>query len=111
MAWRCTFHFPHALEGTGGAELIPELEPSSSNLAITSRRRYSAFFQTDLDPLLRSLAIKILIMAGVSTDVFILATASDAHARDYCVVVVKERVSGFTPQEAQRSTQHYSACF
>lgn len=92
------FSPPHALEGTEGTEFIPELELSPSDFAVTSKRRYSAFFQTDLDLLLRSLAIKTLIMVGVSTEVCILATAFDAHAHDYSVVVVKECVSGLTPQ-------------
>ena len=87
---------PHTREGTQGAELVPELEPSSSDFVINYKRRYSAFFQTDLDLLLRSLKVRTLIMAGVVTEVCILATAFDAHAYDYFVVVVKDCVSGLT---------------
>ncbi len=87
---------PHTREGTQGAELVPELELSPSDFVINYKRRYSAFFQTDLDLLLRSLKVRTLIMAGVVTEVCILATAFDAHAYDYFVVVVKDCVSGLT---------------
>jgi len=86
----------HTREGTEGAKFLPELEPSPSDFVINYKRRYSAFFQTDLDLLLRSLKVETIIMAGVATDVCILATVFDAHARDYFVVVVKDCVSGLT---------------
>lgn len=87
---------PHTREGTAGAELVPELEPSPSEYVINYKRRYSAFFQTDLDLLLKSLKVRTLIMAGVVTEVCVLATAFDAHAYDYFVVVVKDCVAGLT---------------
>lgn len=89
---------PHTREGTPGAEFLPELQPSPSDFVINYKRRYSAFFQTDLDLLLRSLKVRTLIITGVATEVCVLATAFDAHAHDYFVVVVKDCVSGLTVQ-------------
>lgn len=94
------FYFapPHTREGTQGAEIIPELQPAPSDFVITYKRRYSAFFETDLELLLRSLKVRTLIMAGVATEVCVLATAFDAFARDFFVIIVEECVGGLTPQ-------------
>ena len=44
----------HALKGTKGAEVIPQLKPTSKDYVI-EKRTYSGFYETGLDPLLRSL--------------------------------------------------------
>ena len=46
----------HALRGTQGAEVIPELKPAESDYVL-EKRTYSGFFETGLDPLLRKLGM------------------------------------------------------
>ena len=45
----------HAIKGTEGAQVIPELKPDESKDYIVEKRTYSGFYETGLDPLLRSL--------------------------------------------------------
>ncbi len=45
----------HAIKGTQGAQVIPELKPEEGKDYIVEKRTYSGFYETGLDPLLRSL--------------------------------------------------------
>ncbi len=91
---------PHAVRGTWGAEIIDELKPAGNDYVVF-KRRYSGFFETDLDLLLRELGVDTVILTGVSTDVCVLHTAADAFFRGYEVVVVSDCVESFT-EEGQR---------
>ncbi|MGN0962786.1 MAG: cysteine hydrolase family protein, partial [Clostridia bacterium] len=53
----------HAIAGTKGAEVIPELELSETDYVVP-KRRYSGFFHTDLDLLLKELGVDTVIMTG-----------------------------------------------
>ena len=61
---------------------------------LISKRRYSAFFATDLEILLKGLGVDTLYMIGGLTDVCIHYTAVDAHQNDYHIHVVKDAVAG-----------------
>jgi len=91
---------PHAIRGSWGAEIIEELRPRGGDFVIL-KRRYSGFFETELDLLLRELGVDTVILTGISTDVCVLHTAADAFFRGYNVVVVKDCVESFT-EEGQR---------
>lgn len=65
-----------------------------------SKRRYSAFFGTDLEILLKGLGIDTLYLIGGLTDVCIHYTAVDAHQNDYHIRVVTDAVAG-SSQQAQ----------
>lgn len=59
-----------------------------------SKRRYSAFFDTDLEILLKGLHVDTLYMVGGLTDVCVHYTAVDAHQNDYHIHVVSDAVAG-----------------
>ncbi len=80
----------HCLEGTTEAELHAELRPEGDNEFLVPKRRYSGFFGTDLDLLLRGLGVQTIVMAGGLTDVCLHYTAVDAHQHDYFVRVVRD---------------------
>ncbi|MDO4175637.1 MAG: isochorismatase family cysteine hydrolase [Eubacteriales bacterium] len=61
---------------------------------LISKRRYSAFFGTDLEILLKGLHVDTLYMIGGLTDVCIHYTAVDAHQNDYYIRVVTDAVAG-----------------
>jgi nicotinamidase-related amidase len=86
----------HCLEGEPGTELVPELQPRADDYRI-SKRRYSCFFATDLELLLKGLQAQTLLLAGVLTDVCVHYTFVDAHQRDYYVRVIEDCVGGSTP--------------
>lgn len=80
----------HCLEGTCGIDFYKDLKPYENDYII-KKRRYSAFFATNLDLLLRRLDMNTLILTGVATDVCVEA---DAQQLGYHVIVIPECVAG-----------------
>jgi nicotinamidase-related amidase len=76
-------------EGTPGVELYPEIDARPTDRLI-HKRRYSAFFGTDLDLLLRSLGVEVLIVGGVATNVCCDSTIRDAFFRNYKPIVLSD---------------------
>ncbi|MBS7614180.1 cysteine hydrolase [Candidatus Bathyarchaeota archaeon] len=95
----------HAIKGTKGAEVIPELKPTTKDY-IVEKRTYSGFYETGLDPLLRSLGVKTVILTGLHTNMCVRHTAADAFFRGYKIIVAKDGVEAFT-QEDQDSGLKY----
>lgn len=90
--------FPkHCVVGSPGAEIISELEPSAQD-RIIPKRRYSAFFQTDLDLTLRELEVQHLMITGVCTNICVLYTTADARMLNYEVTVLRDCVASFDPE-------------
>jgi nicotinamidase/pyrazinamidase len=85
---------PHALHGTKGAQIIPELAPTSAEVVIP-KRRYSGFFGTDLDITLREKRVDTLRLVGDCTNICVLYTAADARNLGYAVEVVRDGVTSF----------------
>jgi nicotinamidase-related amidase len=69
------------LENTKEAEIHPDLTPLPEEKVIR-KHRYSAFYNTDLDIVLRCLEITDLIITGVMTNLCCESTARDAYFRD-----------------------------
>jgi nicotinamidase-related amidase len=86
----------HCVEGIRGVELRPEAKPLDGEWLI-QKRRYSAFFATDLDLLLRGIGVDRLIVCGFLTDVCIHYLCVDAHQRDYHVYVARDATAGSSP--------------
>ncbi|MCE4057878.1 cysteine hydrolase family protein [Pseudomonas sp. Au-Pse12] len=95
----------HCLEGTRGQQIIEELLPHDSDFVLV-KRRYSGFFATDLDLLLKGLGVDTLILTGVATDVCVRATAQDALQLDYRVLVPRECVAGTSEARHVAALEH-----
>jgi nicotinamidase-related amidase len=67
----------NTIAGTPGASLLPELDVRNSD-AVVVKKRYSAFFGTDLNRILASSACSQLIIAGINTHTCVRATVVDA---------------------------------
>jgi len=72
------------LHGTKDWKFIPEMKIEIEDMVL-QKKRYSAFFQTDLEKFLQSKGIKDLIISGVMTNLCCETTARDAFMRDYRV--------------------------
>ena len=97
--------FPvHCVRGTEEANVIPELAGYSGE--IVPKRRYSAFFETDLEVKLRALKPEKLIVCGVCTDICVMHTAADARNRDYIVEVPTDCVATFDPEAHRYALRH-----
>ena len=93
--------------GTARYEIVNELAPEPDDIIIR-KRRFSAFYQTDLDIILRNIRgttnpVDSIIICGTVTNVCCEATARDAFYRDYKVVLGSDICSAHSP-EAHKST-------
>lgn len=99
----------HAIKGTPGAEVIPDLEPRSQDF-IVEKRTYSSFYETGLEPLLRSLydgeGVRTVILGGLHTNICVRHTSADAFFRGYRIVIAEDGVEAFT-QEAHEGGLKY----
>jgi nicotinamidase/pyrazinamidase len=86
---------PHAVTGTWGAQIIDELEPLPEEYVIP-KRRYSAFYGTDLDIYLRELGVRHIYETGVLTNICVYITAIDASTRLYQVTVIRDAVASLS---------------
>ncbi|WP_084502687.1 cysteine hydrolase family protein [Microbacterium indicum] len=84
---------PHCIEGEQATQLHPGLDPRPDEYLIR-KRRYSAFFGTELDIILRGYKADTVVLIGGMTDVCIHYTAVDAHQFDYHFRTVSDMVVG-----------------
>ena len=97
--------FPvHCVRGTEEAEVIPEL--SGYDGEVIRKRRYNAFFDTDLDERVAELKPDKVIVCGVCTDICVMYTVAHARARDYSVEVPVDCVATFDPEAHIYALQH-----
>lgn len=83
---------PCCIEGSGGEDLDTMLPVDYEKDYIVQKRRYSAFFATDLDLILREHSVENVFVAGTKTNCCIRATVTDAHSLDYRVTVLSDAV-------------------
>jgi len=95
----------HAIKGTWGAKVVDELAPTEVD-HIVYKRRYSGFFETDLDLLLRELEADTLVLTGVSTNVCVQHTAADAFFRNYKIVVISDATAAFTKEAHEQALRY-----
>lgn len=88
----------HAVRGTEGAEVIPELTPKEGDYIIP-KRRYSGFFQTDMHITLQELGVDTLIVTGLHTHMCCRHTCADGYCYGYDIVVPRETTSSFTDED------------
>jgi nicotinamidase-related amidase len=79
------------LDGSWGAELLGGLGRREEDIVIT-KKRPSAFFDTDLPLVLRGMGVERLIVGGVSTNWAVESTVRDGHSHDLEMVVVRDAV-------------------
>jgi len=84
---------PHCLEGDDATELASWLEPRPEEFVV-KKRRYSAFFGTELEIILKAYKAETVMLVGGLTDICIHYTAADAHQHDYVVRVLTDCVAG-----------------
>ncbi len=84
-----------------GADTPAELKPQPGDYTII-KPRWSAFFGTELDLILRRLGVRTVILTGTTTPNCIRTTCYDANALDYNVVVIEDCCSSQT-EEIQRA--------
>ncbi len=84
---------PNCIEGSGGEEIDPMLEVDWDHDYVIKKRRYSGFFGTDLDLVLRENKVENVIVVGTKTNCCIRATVTDAYYLDYNAIVLRDCVA------------------
>jgi nicotinamidase-related amidase len=100
-AWRITFPFvvgeipgiaEHAKEGTKWNQFSVTVK--DTDYIVSTKKRLSAFYPTDLELLLRNLGIRTIVLTGCMTECCVLNTAFDGANRDFRIVVPKDLTRG-----------------
>jgi ureidoacrylate peracid hydrolase len=89
--------------GSWGAEFYKVIPEDSEY--IIAKHRYSAFINTDLDLVLRSIGIKTIILTGIETNVCVESTARHGFMKDYYVVLLEDCVA------AKGTAEHEATLF
>ena len=83
--------------GSSWTEIAAGLEPRDGD-HVLPKKRYGAFSGNDLAFLLKNLRVETLVIAGVETEICVLATAYHAFNEDYRVVVPRDGVAALDPE-------------
>jgi maleamate amidohydrolase len=87
---------PHCFAGGLDAEFVPGFEPRDGEVEVR-KRRYSAFFGTELPLLLHEQRVQRIVIAGVKTNVCIRATVQDAFAHGFAPILARGTVNSNRP--------------
>jgi nicotinamidase/pyrazinamidase len=79
----------HSIRGTKGSEVVEDLKPEATDIVLP-KRRFSAFFKTDLDQTLRMLGIDTIIVTGITVEVCVLMTVMDGLSHDFSAILLED---------------------
>ncbi len=88
----------HCLDDNPETDLAREVIDFRDGDYLVQKRRYSAFYGTDLEILLRGLRVDTLLLTGGLTDVCVHYTFVDGHQGDYYCRVIEDCVAGSSPE-------------
>lgn len=109
---------PHNLIGSWGAEIYGNtgrlvralLAKGHDNVVMLPKPRYSAFYGTPLDMMLRQRNVEALTVVGVCTDICVLHTVIDACYRGYMVTVPEDACATIFPHGQEWALNHMRTC-
>ncbi len=93
---------PHCFENEWGCQVVDALDRRDEDITVV-KRRYSGFFNTDLDLTLKDMMIDTVIVMGVVTNICVRSTVHDAFFHGYRVVVPEDCVAATGPREQESS--------
>ncbi len=95
----------HAMKGTAGSEIIPELKPEKTDIVI-EKRWYSGFVDTELPSILKKLGVDTLVILGVSTDICVQNNVGHAYFSGYKTIVPRDCTASID-EDAQEQALKY----
>lgn len=95
------------IEGTEGSKILKELYVDKNDYVIV-KKRFSGFFNTNLDELLESLNINTVIIGGFNTHACVRMTVIDAYQRDYEVILDTDCIDSFDEEFHRVSLRYLS---
>lgn len=100
----------HGIKGTREASPLDRFELGPDDFIIP-KRRYDAFFQTDLDLTLRELGVDTLIVVGADTNICVLQTLAGAYFRGYQTVVAADATATFLIGTQEEGLDYFTRCY
>lgn len=86
---------PHAIKGTQGAEVVDDLDMKPTDLWLP-KPRFSAFFNTGLEIILREQNVTSCAVAGIATSFCVLTTAMDSICHNFETVILEDCSAAFS---------------
>ena len=100
----------HGIAGTEDAKPAAAFEVGEGDYVIP-KRRYDAFFQTDLDLTLRELGVDTLIVVGADTNICVLQTLAGAYFRAYKTIVAADATATVLIGTQEYGLEYFSRCY
>jgi nicotinamidase-related amidase len=107
--WQSDFKklLKHCLEDDVRGRPVAELlKPDEDDDYFVLKPKHSGFFSTTLDILLDYLQVKTLVVTGLTGDICVLFTASDAYMRDFNLFIPEDCVASADPAENEHALEH-----
>jgi len=80
---------PYAIRGTAGEQVLHDRTPEPGDI-ILPKRKFSAFFKTDLDQTLTAYGLDTVAIGGINTHVCVIATALDAICHNFYTILLED---------------------
>jgi nicotinamidase-related amidase len=97
---------PHSLRGTEGSMVTEKIEIFDTDIYLP-KRRFSAFFKTDLDQTLRTLGVDTVAVGGITTNVCVLMTVMDALCHDFFVIWLEDCCAAHKREVHEKTLELY----
>lgn len=101
---------PHAVSGTWGSQVIPELSLKPGDYRV-DKTRYSCFSRTNLDDILEKEGVDRVEVVGVCTSICVMETIKELFDRDIPALVYREGVADFDPEAHAFALKHMERIF
>jgi nicotinamidase-related amidase len=100
----------HAMKGSKGSEIIPELKPEKNDIVI-EKQWYSAFVDTQLPEILTQMNVDTLIFTGVSTDICVQNNVASAYFSGYDTIVPRDCTASIDEESYEYSLKYMKNIF
>lgn len=99
-------YFPsHAVKGSWGAQIIPELTPAPGDFRV-EKTRYSAFSHTNLDDIVKEEGVAEVHVVGVMTSICVMETIKELFDRNMPGLVYSQGVADSDPEAHTFALKH-----
>ena len=100
----------HGIRNTQSGTPLEQFEIGEDDYIIP-KRRYNAFFQTDLDLTLRELGVDTLIVVGCDTNICVLQTLAGAYFLGYKTIVPADATGTFLIGTQEAGLEYFTRCY
>jgi ureidoacrylate peracid hydrolase len=97
-------------EGSWEGDFYGDVRPQPGEPVVT-KHRYSAFYNTDLDSILRAHGIRTIVLTGVATNVCVETTAREGFVRDYYVILVADGTATYSAEDHEATLRNIDRFF